>query len=340
MSMSFNINNRRYTGSKTKISNWIKEIVSEHCNNVHSFIDIFGGTGVVTAAMYNDFEHLIINDFLYSNSVIFNAFFGQEDYDEGKILEYAFEFAHLGDSLPSNYASRNYGGKFFSVTDAKKIGFIRERLNQIRPELNQREFDVLLASLLFSLDRSANTCGHYDAYIKKANIRSSFEFELIAPVRKNGDVAKVDIYRRDSNVLAREIAADVVYIDPPYSSRQYSRFYHVLENITQWKKPSLHGTAMKPAEENMSKYCTTSALDAFTDLIFALNARYLVVSYNNTYNSKSTSSKNKMTLEEIQEVLSRRGPTQVFTIAHKAFNAGKTEMEGHLEYLFVTEIQQ
>ena len=51
--------------------------------------------------------------------------------------------------------------------------------------------------------------------------------------------------------LAKKIKADIVYIDPPYNSRQYSRFYHVLETLTKWDKPELFGTALKPKEENM-----------------------------------------------------------------------------------------
>jgi len=37
----------------------------------------------------------------------------------------------------------------------------------------------------------------------------------------------VTIFREDTNILAKKIKTDIVYIDPPYNSRQYSRFYHV-----------------------------------------------------------------------------------------------------------------
>lgn len=39
----------------------------------------------------------------------------------------------------------------------------------------------------------------------------------------------------DANQLVRKVKADIAFIDPPYNSRQYSRFYHILENIVQWK---------------------------------------------------------------------------------------------------------
>ena len=46
--MAFDIFNRRYTGSKTKIVSWIDNIIEEHCSECFSFCDIFAGTGVVT----------------------------------------------------------------------------------------------------------------------------------------------------------------------------------------------------------------------------------------------------------------------------------------------------
>ena len=35
----------------------------------------------------------------------------------------------------------------------------------------------------------------------------------------------IEIYREDSNDLAKRVKCDIAYIDPPYNSRQYSRFY-------------------------------------------------------------------------------------------------------------------
>ena len=73
-------------------------------------------------------------------------------------------------------------------------------------------------------------------------------------------------------------------------------------------------------------------------LVSHINSRYLVVSYNNTYHSKSTSSENKIKLEQLEEVLNKCGRTQVFNHEFKAFNSGKTEFDDHREYLFITAV--
>ena len=151
--------------------------------------------------------------------------------------------------------------------------------------------------------------------------------------------SNLQIFQEDSNELARSIKSDLVYIDPPYNSRQYSRFYHVYETLVKWDKPVLSGVAMKPPAENMSKYCTSQAPKAFSDLIENLDAKYLAVSYNNTYNSKSGSSKNKIELEEIEETLNAKGETKKFTKDYRFFNAGKTDLENHQELLYITKVK-
>lgn len=336
--MAFTINNRRYTGSKTKVLKWINDIIDNNCKDCHSFLDIFAGTGVVTNSVINKYDSIIINDFLYSNEVIYKAFFKNEEYDLSKIISYSERYKDINaDELDDNYVSINYGNKYFEYNDSKKIGYIRQDIEDNRDVLNDKEYSILLASLLYSLDRSSNTVGHYEAYIKKNSIRSSFKYELIQPTRYEGE-KQISIFRRDANSLCREVKADVVYIDPPYSSRQYSRFYHVLETITKWDMPELFGTAMKPKAENMSSYCSTKAIDSFAELIMNLNCRYILVSYNNTYNSKSKSSENKMKLEDMLDVLRRKGKTVQFSINHQAFNAGKTDLQDHKEIIFLTKV--
>lgn len=238
------------------------------------------------------------------------------------------------EELPDNYVSPNFGGKYFSLSDAKKIGCIREDLEQQRENLSRKEFDILLASLLYSMDKIANTVGHYDAYRKLKHVENRFQYGLVVPE----DAGCVfDIYREDANELVRKVKADVAFVDPPYNSRQYSRFYHVLENIAQWKKPELEGTALKPKPENMSEYCRNQAPKVFDDLISNMDVKYIVVTYNNTYRSRSSSSRNKISLEEIRRILEKRGETKVYEKAHPCFNAGKTEFDGHKEMVFITK---
>lgn len=330
------INNRRYVGSKTKLMPWIKESLESNCYDCHSFFDVFAGTGIVSYECLTMYDSFVINDFLYSNEIIYRAFFEQKKYSSNKLKNIKIEYNNVK-AIESNYVSNNYGDKFFSMNDAKKIGFIREDIEKKKntKEINLKEYNILVASLIYSLDKISNTVGHYEAYIKNSEFKDMFVFDLIEPIKTS---KKIRIYREDSNTLSKKIKADIVFIDPPYNSRQYSRFYHVLETIVKWDKPELFGVAMKPKEENMSEYCKNSAPKVFEDLINNLKCKYIVVTYNNTYNSKSTSSMNKITLEEIEKILKNRGETKIFSHKYNAFNAGKTDFENHQELLFITEV--
>lgn len=331
----YNISNRRYTGSKYKLLDWIEELVLENCEG-ESFFDVFAGTGVVSAHMSKHYKKVIMNDFLFSNEVIYQAFFGSGEYNETVIEKYREQFQKINPNrLKDNYFSKSFGGKYFSNNDAKLIGKIREKIKKLKRSLSDREYCILLASLVYSMDKVANTVGHYDAYRKINNIEDKFVYELINPEKTS---EKFSIYRMDANKLVRKVKADIAFIDPPYNSRQYSRFYHVLENVVQWEKPQLEGTALKPQAENMSEYCRSSAPEVFADLIKHINVNYIVVTYNNTYNSKSSSSKNKITLEEIKDILSSKGQTTIYEKKHQCFNAGKTEFDDHKEIVFITKV--
>lgn len=331
----FSLESRRYIGCKTKLVDWIFSLIREHTRDVHSFCDIFAGTGVVSYRALQTYERVVVNDFLYSNNMMYRAFFAPTEWSEEKAQKIINDFNSVNPSkLRENYFSKNYGGKYFHHDTAKIVGYIRDRLKTMRSELTDKEYAVLLASLIYSIDRHANTMGHFDAYHHKTPVAHQFMMRMIDAKAYEG----VEIYQEDANKLARSVNVDLTYLDPPYNSRQYSRFYHVYENLVQWKKPPLFGTALKPKEEHMSDYCRSAAFAAFTDLVSHIRSRYLVVSYNNTYRSKSSSSENKIKLEQLEEVLCKCGETKVFNHEFKAFNSGKTEFDDHREYLFITKV--
>lgn len=330
-----NLESRRYIGSKSKLTNWIIDTILKETKDVKSFLDIFAGTASVAKAASEFFPNIIVNDILHANNVVYKAFFEDANWDIEKVKNLLDYYNNIDpEKLKDNYFSINYGNKFFDALNAKKIGFIREDLEKRKGKLTDKEYSVILATLIYNIDKIANTVGHFDAYIKKPIHYKELTLRLI----NSFNIPDIKIFQKDANILAREIQADLAYIDPPYNSRQYSRFYHIYDNIVKWNKPPLFGVALKPEPENMSIYCTVRAEDAFRDLIENLNVKYIAVSYNNTYNSKSNSSENKIKLETIEKILNEKGDTKVFECSHRFFNTGKTEFGDHKELLFITKV--
>ena len=332
----FELHNRRYIGNKYKLTDWIFSILNKECTG-NSFADIFAGTGVVGAAASRYFDKIILNDFLYSNYIVYKAFFEKGAWNKKKIFALINDYNHLkANSLKENYFSRHFGGKYFSNNAAKIIGYVRQNIEENKPYFTKKEYYILMASLIYSADKIANTVGHYDAYFKNRIIRDNFHIRVIYPV----PIKSFSVFKEDTNCLVKKIKADIMYIDPPYNSRQYSRFYHVLETLVKWDSPNLYGEALKPKQENMSDYCRESAKNRLDELIKDIKAKYLAVSYNNTYNSKSNSSQNKITLKEIKNILDKKGKTKIFEKNYRYFNTGNTKFNNHKEYLFVTKTNQ
>ena len=345
----FNPHNRRYTGAKTKLLKNIDSALLECFDYTKykdlSFFDVFAGTGVVSDYFLrkDSFSQFYINDFLHSNYALYQGFFSQEAFSQARLESLKQEFLALDSKkLRENYYSKHFGGKFFSLRDSKLIGEIRERIENLKSSqaINQKEFYILLSSLLYSADRVANTVGHYDAYRKKEVLKDRFIYELISPIDSK---AHIEIFREDSNGLAQRFlqekkCIDIAFIDPPYNSRQYSRFYHLLETLTLHTKPTLYGIALKPKPSHLSEYCTSRAELAFTDLLKHLSkvARVLVVTYNNT-SSANARSNTRLSLESIQYILQAQGKTRIFSFSHTPFSSGKTEFQAHREYVFICE---
>lgn len=331
----FDIQNRRYTGCKYKLLDKISEIIKDKCKG-DVFCDIFAGTGVVAAKMLPFMKKVIINDFLYSNEIIYNGFFLQEEYNQKIINECLKEFDSIDiKKVTDNYVSVNFGGKYFSYNDALVIGEIRERIEKMKNTINKKEYCILLASLLYSFDKIANTVGHYDAFIKKENIEDKFKFELISPIKCD---TEIEIYREDSNQLCKKISADIVYIDPPYNSRQYGNSYHLLENIAYWEKKQVFGIAGKVRNnEAKSQYCLENATETFRDLIENLDCKYIILSYNNMARKGNSRSNAKISDDSIMEILSKKGIVSVFSVKYKLFSTGKTNINDNEERLFLCD---
>ncbi|HAZ96230.1 MAG TPA: hypothetical protein DCW73_03065 [Treponema sp.] len=330
------INNRRYLGNKYRILPFIKQTIAENCGEFETFADIFAGTGAVSSA-YTD-KILCTNDILYSNYLCHLTWFSDEVFDISKIEKH-INLYNSEIPFEENYMTQNFSGTYFSDKVCSKIGFIRENIeNEFKSgKINSRERAMLITSLLYGIDKIANTCGHYDAYRKNAELPESFTMCVPEP---NVNLKHNHCFNEDTNELVRKISADVVYIDPPYNSRQYCDAYHLIENVARWEKPKVFGVAKKMDRTALkSKYCTREAPAAFEDLVKNISAKYIVVSYNNMAKKGNDRSNARISDSQILETLENKGEVKTFSQPLKAFTTGKSEHSDNEERLFVCKVK-
>ena len=332
------INQRRYLGSKTKLLGFIDDILQAENIEFETFADIFAGTGTVANHFY-DSSKIIVNDILVSNNYIYQAFFGKDEIRENKLKERLNLYNTLDiKKYDENYFSNNFSNTYFDATNTKKIGIIRDDIEKLFQEkiITQREKSYLCTSLIYALDKIANTVGHYDAY-RKIDIPEKKLFLL--PLDIKNSKYSAEIYKDDANELVKRIKADVVYIDPPYNSRQYSDAYHLLENIATWKKEKVFGVAKKINRSHIkSKYNMKSAGVAFCDLIDNIDAKYILVSYNDMGSSGNARSQSRISDHEILSSLKRKGEVRIFETDFKQFTTGKSRKDDLKERIFLCKV--
>ncbi len=334
------INNRRFLGSKYKLLNFIEKTVNSNCKDINSVVDVFAGTGVVGSMFLKDGKEVYFNDYLKSNCYSYKAFYEPMKIDIKKIEKIINDY-NVIEIEEENYFSDNFSDTYFSRKDCKKIGFIRDDIENkfIEKDINEREKSILIASLIYSMDRVANTVGHYDAYRKIKNIEDKF-FMYMLDVSENGE-KKSHISNLDANDFIKNVKADLVYIDPPYNSRQYCDAYHLLENVAEWNKPKVYGVAKKMDRTNLkSKYCTNKAVEAFDELVKNCNSKYILVSYNNTGDKSNSRSNAKISDLQIKQILEKKGKVKVFEQDYNNFTTGKSVSLDHKERLFLCETEE
>lgn len=330
---TFSLGNRRYLGSKTKLLDDIELKLNKILGRKpKSLMDAFAGSGVVAAHFVGLGSKVITNDLLLHNTMAHRAFLLHSEYSLEDAAEHLAKMSRL--KPQDGYITKTFGGKYFSIENARKLDAARE---YIEKELDSEALKAAaITSLIYAADKVAQTVGHYDAFFNREPIHKPVVFKLPKVIGK-GTGHKV--LTQDANEVVGKQKVEVLYLDPPYNSRQYSDAYHVLENIARWEKPEVFGVSQKMDRTSMkSIYSTRRAALAFEDLIQSAKAEYIVLSYSNTGTSRAARSNNVLMDSEIIDSMSKVGRVHIEDIEFKEFSVGRTSKRDHKERLFVCEV--
>ncbi|MBE6297747.1 MAG: modification methylase [Bacteroidales bacterium] len=328
-----------YIGSKYSLLDFIdctiKTVVGENLSDL-TFCDIFAGTGVVGRYFKTKVRKVISNDWEYYSYALNRNYIGNHDeiIDKEKYIEILNQL----NGIENGFIYKQYclgGGnnrQYFSDENGKKIDAIRSQIESWKNnnEITNDLYFFLLSSLIESADKCANTASVYGAFLKSLK-KSAQKPLVITPANFQLNHNEHEVYNEDANKLIKRIEGDILYLDPPYNSRQYGANYHLLNTIAEYK-PFIPKGKTGLRKYKKSSYCSKTLVKAsFEELICDSKFKYIILSYNN---------EGIMPMETIRDIMSKYGHYQIFQKKYHRFQADRLENRNYstnstTEYLHI-----
>jgi adenine-specific DNA-methyltransferase len=290
----------KYIGSKLSLLETILTSIESHLENVDALqvIDVCAGTTRVGQAFRSKGWSVQSSDLSWASEAYANAFLlrtAESGARIGGLLEELSNITPVVGWITTNYCdvSGSTGGlvRMWRPENGRKADGIREKIAEWEQagHINHHEAMILVACLIFALDKVDNSVGVQQAYLKTWATRTSDPLTLRDLPFHDGPVGKHTI--GDCLEIAYE-EADLAYIDPPYSAHSYSTYYHIWDSITRWDKPAVSLTTNRRVDrvagasefdEGMVSLWNSkkTALQSFMTICESLPARNILISYNN-----------------------------------------------------------
>lgn len=334
----------RYLGNKTRLGTWITTTVNELVGPSGRVADLMCGTAVVAESLALQGYEVIAGDQLYfpclhakarllfSDHEIFNKFG----------MSYNETIERLNQLEPiSGFFAREYGAGgnpsngrnprlYFSGENAGRIDAIRAQLKTWRNQgLSASACDLLLHDLILAINQVANisgTYGYFHSTLSKASLQN-LELKMSSVTQSgNHQVVHGSVFE-----TVRDLNVDLIYLDPPYTKRQYAGNYHILETIALEDQPLPVGDGgLRDWAAMSSPFCyRRHAPDAILKVMSIAKAGVVMWSY---------SSDGQVSLELFTEILNQFGKVEVRSADLPRFRSNQGGQGGSVnEYLLICD---
>lgn len=334
----------RFIGCKNNLLANIEELVNNKCKNSKSLCDLFSGTGTVGSYFKNKYK-IISNDILYFSYVLQKGYIETNEKIEFKKLK---EFLKCDDVYEylNNLNYKEFDGNkciadryspignrmYLREENAIKIDYMRTLIEEWCSNniISDTEYYYLIACIIQEVPSVSNISGTYGAFLKEWDKRCFKDFKIY-PLEININKHNNICYNKNGLELLEEISGDILYLDPPYNSRQYLPNYHVLETVAKYDFPEVSGiTGVRKYSSEKSNWCLkTKVEEEFTNIMKKAQFKHIILSYN---------SEGLLSKEKIEEIMKTYGDPKSFAlveIPYRRFRSRSANAKhGVDEYLF------
>ena len=320
-------------------------------------LDAFSGSGVVSRFFKQHSSLLFSNDFEEYAGVIGRCFLSNHsEIDFSALSKWVDTLNTSVDScgLPKGFIEELYAPRddqnitrrdraFYTCSNARRLDNYRRLIEEI-PSIYR---ELLLGPLLSEASVHANTSGVFKGFYKDrrtgvgrfggtngdALTRITGEITLRLPVLSRFE-CDYEVYSEDANQIVRFLDdLDLAYFDPPYNQHPYGSNYFMLNLVTNYKRPEqVSPVSGIPIDWQRSRYNIRAAsLACFRDLVSNVNAKFVLVSYND---------EGYITPEDMVGLLREHGSVEVVDIKYNTFRGSRNlrKRSTHVvEHLFLLE---
>ncbi|MBI2196124.1 DNA adenine methylase [Candidatus Daviesbacteria bacterium] len=227
--------------------------------NLDQLTDIFGKAiedeqRLVNKGSFDEYKKFFLKIPIYGRGVTSDEYklapyFSKQFIDKRRVAKKSFPYL-----LFAIY----YSNTFFSLKQCAEIDSLRYAIDQISDKDKQA---LYLSCLMFAMSKAVNSSGHFAEYLNQNSLSAQ---DLLLKQRAISIVSEFQnklldfgnvylqkrwenkVYNYDYKDLVKQMAKDgeingvkLIYIDPPYTNAQYSRFYHIPETLVRYDYPTL-----------------------------------------------------------------------------------------------------
>ena len=302
--------------------------------------DVFSGSGIVSRYLKAHASTLISNDIEDYAAVVGRCYLrNRSTVDMRAISEMVDEMNRRieDESFPTGFIEEMYAPRdedritredrvFYTRDNARRLDGYRQMIDTAPEEVRE----LLLAPLLSEASVHSNTAGVFKGFYKNretkvgqfggtgsdALVRIKGKIVLEPPVLSRYE-CDYEVLQGDANSAARRVRdLDLAYIDPPYNQHPYGSNYFMLNLLVNYQRPEKVSrvSGIPPGWRRSGYNVRGKSLPLMRDLLQALDAKFLLLSFNN---------EGFITTDEMRALLEEIGSVEMLETPYNAFRGSR-----------------